>query len=174
MSCYVNVGAANTLQSHRYTICYHQLLLHPDSRAIATFSTPWGNLRPTRLIFGAKASQDLFDEMMYKIFGDISNCMNQRDDILIGGRNMEEHNETLKAVLQRAENFGITFNKEKCVFGVDEIDFYGYRFTKEGLKPSHDKVKAVKESAQPESKEAVKVFSVWWVIYQNLSTNTRP
>ena len=96
--------------------------------------------------------------MMYKIFGDIPNCMNQRDDILIGGRNMEEHNETLKAVLQRAENFGITFNKEKCVFGVDEIDFYGYRFTKEGLKPSHEKVKAVKESAQPESKEAVRSF----------------
>ena len=58
---------------------------------------------------------------------------------------MEEHNETLKAVLQRAENFGITFNKEKYVFGVDEIDFYGYRFTKEGLKPSHEKMKAVKE-----------------------------
>ena len=121
---------------------YHQLTIHPDSRGIATFSTPWGNLRPTRLIFGAKASQDLFDEMMYKISGDIPNCMNQRDDILIGGRNMKEHNETLTAVLQRNENFGITFNKEKCVFGVDEIDFYGYRCTKEGLKPSHEKVKA--------------------------------
>lgn len=71
---------------------------------------------------------------------------------------MKEHNETLKAVLQRAETFGITFNKEKCVFGVDEIDFYGYRFTKEGLEPSHERVKTVKEIPQPESKEAVRSF----------------
>ncbi len=100
-------------------------MLHPDSRAIATFSTPWGNLRPKRLIFGAKASQDLFDEMMYRIFGDIPNCLNQRDDILLGGETMEEHNKTLEAVLQRAEDFGITFNLDKCQFGVDELEFYG-------------------------------------------------
>ena len=30
---------------------YHQLMLHPDSRAIVTFSTPWGNMRPKRLIW---------------------------------------------------------------------------------------------------------------------------
>ena len=64
---------------------YHQLSLHPESRSIATFSSPWGNYRPTRLIFGAKASQDLFDETIFKIFGDIPNCLNHRDDILIGG-----------------------------------------------------------------------------------------
>ena len=50
---------------------YHQLLLDPESRKVATFSTPWGNMRPKRLIFGAKASQDLFDEAIYRIFGDI-------------------------------------------------------------------------------------------------------
>ena len=74
---------------------YHQLQLHPDSRAIATFSTPWGNMRPKRLVFGAKSSQDLFDQTMYRVFGDIPRCLNQRDDILIGGCNLEEHNETL-------------------------------------------------------------------------------
>ena len=41
---------------------YHQMVLHPDLTALATFSTPWGNMRPKRLIFGAKSSQDLFDE----------------------------------------------------------------------------------------------------------------
>ena len=137
---------------------YHQLSLHPDSRPITTFSKPWGNLRPKSLVFGAKASQDLFDVMMYRIFGDIPFCMNQRDDILIGGRNMTDHNKTLSAVLQRAEDFGITFNIEKCEFGVDEIDFYRYRFTKDGLKPTIEKVKAVRDSKRPETKEAVKSF----------------
>ena len=78
---------------------YHQLILQPDSRVVATFRTPWGNMRPKRLIFGAKSSQDLFDEAMFRIFGDIPKCFNQRDDILIGGTTLEDHNETLEKVL---------------------------------------------------------------------------
>ena len=96
--------------------------------------------------------------MMYKIFGDIPNCMSQRDDILIGGRNTREHNKTLAAVLTRAKAFGITYNKDKCRFGVEELEFYGYRFTKDGLKPTSDKVKAVKDCKRPQTKEAVRSF----------------
>ena len=84
---------------------YHQLMLHPESRSIATFATPWGNFRPKRLVFGAKASQDLFDDATTRIFGDIPQCLNQRDDILIGARSWKEHNETLGSVFQRAEDY---------------------------------------------------------------------
>lgn len=98
-------------------------MLHPDSRDAVTFSVPWDKYRPKRLIFGAKASQDLFDDLMFKIFGDI----NQRDDILIGDRNIEEHNETLRTVLQRAEVYGATFNLDKCQFGIEELEFHKRR-----------------------------------------------
>lgn len=137
---------------------YHQLVLHPDSRAIATFSTPWGNMRPRRLVFGAKASQDLFDEVVYKIFGNIPGCLNQRDDILLGGKNLKEHNRTLEAVLKRAAEYGVTFNLDKCLFGVDSLPFYGYQFTKDGLKPSPDKVKNIRELERPQSKPEVRSF----------------
>ena len=110
-------------------------------------------MRPKRLSFGAKSSQDLFDEAMYRIFGDIPHCLNQRDDILIGGTTLAEHNKTLEAVLQRARDFGITLNKEKCLFGVQELEFYGYRFTNEGLKPTQEKVIAVKECKPPGSRD---------------------
>ena len=45
---------------------------------------------------------------------------------------MEEHNKTLEAVLQREVDFRITFNNDKCQFGVEKIDFYGHKFTKYG------------------------------------------
>ena len=124
-------------------------MLHPESRAVSTFSTPWGNFRPRRLVFGAKASQDLFDDAMSRIFGDIPQCMNQRDDILIGARNWKGHNETLGSVFQRAEDYGITFNKPKCHFGQTQITFYGYRFDQEGLKPTPEKVQAIYECEPP-------------------------
>lgn len=93
---------------------YHKLVLHPES--IATSSIPWGNYTPKRLVFGAKASQDLFDDAMQKIFGDIWHCLNQRDDILNCAKNWTEHNQKLKQVLQRAKDFGITLNHENCQF----------------------------------------------------------
>ena len=109
-------------------------------------------------MFGAKSSQDVFDEAMFRIFGDIPHCLNQRDDILLGGRNDKEHREVLKTVLQRAKDHGIKFNQEKCQFGKDQIEFFGHVFTKDGLKPSPDNVRAIKECGVPESKEVVRSF----------------
>ena len=137
---------------------YHQLLLDDESRNVATFSTPWGNVRPKRLVFGAKASQDIFDEAMYRVFGDIPRCLNQRDDILIGGRNIEEHNATLEEVMKRAETCGVTFNEEKCEFAKEEIEFYGYLFTKNGLRPTEKKIEAIKRCGRPESKTEIRSF----------------
>ena len=134
----------------------HQLSLHLDSRTIATFSTPWGNMKPTRLVFGAKSSQDSFDEVIYKIFADIPNCLNQRDDMLLGGQTVEEHDEILEKVLQRAKNYGKTFKLEKCQFGINKLEFYGYIFSKDGLKPTTGKIRAIEKCSTPKSKSDVR------------------
>lgn len=56
------------------------------------------------MIFGAKSSQNLFDKAMFRIFGDIPNCLNQKDDNLIGLFTLADHNKTLETVLQRVED----------------------------------------------------------------------
>ena len=137
---------------------YHQLAIHKESSKVATFSTPWGNYRPKRLVFGAKSSQDLFDEVMYWVFGGIEQSKNQRDDIILGGKSIEDHNRILQEVLQRAAKHNITFNREKCVFGRREIEFCGHLFTENGLKPDPSKTKAVIECGKPQSKEEVRSF----------------
>ena len=50
---------------------YHQLILDPATRQVATFRTPWRNYRTKRQVFGAKSSQDIFDEAMFRAFEDI-------------------------------------------------------------------------------------------------------
>ena len=79
---------------------------------------------------------------MFRAFGDIYYCLNQRDDILLGGRDEVECKEVLKTVLQQGRDHGVTFNKEKCQFGKEQIEFFGHVFT---MKPSPDKVKAIKK-----------------------------
>ena len=97
---------------------------------------------------------------MFRIFGDIPFCLNQRDGILIGGATIADHNMTLETALQRAKDYGITLNRDKCQFGMQELEFYGYRFTSEGLKPTrtHEKCHAVKECSSPNSREEVRSF----------------
>ena len=41
---------------------------------------------------------------------------------------------------------------------MEEIEFYGHKLTKDGLKPNPDKIRAVKEGSPPKSKEAVRSF----------------
>ena len=48
------------------------------------------------------------------------------DDILVYGRNIQEHNERLKAVLNRIQSAGITLNQAKCEFGKETIKFLGH------------------------------------------------
>ena len=42
--------------------------------------------------------------------------MDQRDDILLEATDLTTNNQTLVAVLQRASDFGITLNQDKCQF----------------------------------------------------------
>lgn len=90
--------------------------MHLDSWHIAISSTPQGNICPKQLVLGAKASQGMFDEILYRIFGVYLYCMIQSDNLLIGCRNMATYNKTLAAVLKKAEDFSTTFNREKCEF----------------------------------------------------------
>ena len=60
--------------------------------------------------------------------------------------------------MRRARDFGIKLNREKCQFGVSELEFYGYKFTSGGLKPTPEKVRAVKECKPPQNTEEVRSF----------------
>ena len=60
--------------------------------------------------------------------------------------------------LQRAEDYGITLNQEKCEFGQEHLEFYSFKFSQEGLKPTPDKVTAIKECTAQQSKAEIRSF----------------
>ena len=53
------------------------------------------------------------------------------------------------AVLKRLEEHGITLNKDKCQFYKSELNFFGLRFTADGISPTEDRCRALKEAAAP-------------------------
>ena len=137
---------------------YHQFALDAESRKLMTFASPEGNYRYKRLAFGGLNSQDLFDAEMSRILSGLQRALNNRDDILIGGLDEEDHNKNLAAVLKRLQAHNLTLRREKCEFGKTDIEFHGHLFTSEGLKPSPNKVKAVRECTPPKSREELVSF----------------
>jgi hypothetical protein len=87
---------------------------------------------------------------MIRIFGDVWQCRDQRDDIILGGKDSNDNLKILQLVLQRGTEYNIRFNLDKCKFGKTEIEFNGNLFTSEGLKADPFKIKANVECGRPE------------------------
>ncbi|CAB3989553.1 Hypothetical predicted protein [Paramuricea clavata] len=132
---------------------YHQMKVDEDSKKYLVVTTPWGNLKHETLAQGWISSQDEIDRRINEILVGIPYVKSNRDDCVIGGKDRNEHNRTLDLVLTLLQDHGLTLRLEKCEFGKEEVNFYGARFTGEGIKPSKAKVKALQECGEPSSKE---------------------
>lgn len=135
-----------------------QAELAPESREITTFIAKGGLYRYKRLMFGISCAPEIFQKIMEQILSVLEGCANFSDDIIVFGSTKEEHDIRLKAVLDRLEDFNVTLNKNKCVFGCEEIKFLGHHLSSNGIRPLHDKVLSVKQFREPNTGEEVRSF----------------
>ena len=92
---------------------------------------------------------------MFQHFGDLPGVETDIDDILVWGTTKEEHNQRLKAVLQRCNDIHMTLNREKCRFGSSKVVYLGHIISTERISPDLDKVKAINQMPPPEDKKGV-------------------
>ncbi|GAB1600597.1 hypothetical protein Ahia01_000337700 [Argonauta hians] len=137
---------------------YHQLELDEESRNITTFSTHSGLRRYKRLNFGVTSAAEIFQNHIAEQLADIQNAINTSDDILVYGRNQQEHDEALFSVLNRFREVGLTLNKDKCQLSKDTIEFYGFVFSKSGVSPDIKKVEAITALSRPTTPKEVRSF----------------
>lgn len=78
--------------------------------------------------FGIKSAQEVFQKRIAQHFDSMEGVEVDIDDILVWGRNEEEHNRRLKAVLQKCKEINLTLNKDKCLFNKSEIVYIGRDF----------------------------------------------
>ena len=109
---------------------FHQIPLHPDSQELTTFITPFGRYCYKRLPFGISSGPEVFHREMTCILEGIPGVICDIDDVLVFGRNQQEHDDRLKLVLQKMKETGVTLN-EKCKFSQDSVKFLGHMISKE-------------------------------------------
>jgi transposase InsO family protein len=88
----------------------------------------------------------------------IPNALAVMDDILVWGRNQEDHDKTLRQVLDKAKSWNLKFNLEKCKIAQSEVLYVGHIISHKGIRPNPEKVQAIEKMPPPQSKEDVRRF----------------
>lgn len=157
---------------------FHQIEISKESRYITTFITRKGLYRYTRLMFGITCAKEMFQKIMEQILAGCQGCFNYVDDIIVYGENIEQLNMRVDKVLKACKDYNVVLNEDKCIYGVNELEFLGHKLTAYGVMPSEDKVAAIKNFRQPSSVEEVRSFlglvNFVGKFIPNLATITEP
>ena len=157
---------------------YHQIELDPDSRGITTFATHQGLWRYKRLMFGISSAPEAYQSIIQQSLHGCPGVRNISDDIIVYGKNQAEHDQNLEAVLQRIKDKGLTLNKQKCLFGVSEITFFGFKISAAGVSPDDQKIDAIKNARCPTNPNEVRSFlglvNYCARFFPNLATEAEP
>ena len=130
---------------------YNQLVLEKESRQFLTINTHRGLLRPTRLSFGYSAAPSLFQRTIETLLAGIDGVGVFLDDVVITGRDMQEHNIALREVLRRLSDAGLRVNRDKCSFGVPSVQYLGFKVSERGVETTEDKVSAIRSAPDPQN-----------------------
>ncbi|XP_064475837.1 uncharacterized protein K02A2.6-like [Ornithodoros turicata] len=139
------------------TAAYHQLVLAEESRDLTAFITHEGLFRYKRLCFGLASAPSAFQKLLANVLKGCTGALHYLDDIIIFGKNEEEHEQNLRSVLQRISDAGLRLN-HKCVFGVSELSFIGHTVKEGKLFPLDTNVKAILEAPAPSDLRTLRSF----------------
>ncbi len=130
---------------------YLQLELEPESRHITTFVCHLGLFRSKRLSFGINSASEIFQKAVQDTICHVKQTINISDDIIIGGKDIKDHDNQVLKVLKALLKAGFTINLPKCRFRQSELDFFGLNFTSEGIRPDSSKIEALTKLKPPAS-----------------------
>jgi hypothetical protein len=139
--------------------CYHHFPIHPDDIQKTAFVTSDELYEWTRLPFGLKNAPAYCVRQLRQILKGIKNVTCYFDDIAMHGSDWESHNATLQLVLERLKKYNIKLNKNKCNFGVKQIEFLGHIVIDGNVKPQAAKLEAVKGFPKPNTIKDVMRFN---------------
>ena len=129
---------------------FHQVPLDTESALLTTFTTPFGRYCYTRLPFGISSASEHFQKRMSRILEGLEGVMCLIDDILVHGKDKQEHDTRLMLTLQRIKAHGVTLNS-KCEFFKSEIKFVGHILSSSGIRPDPDKISAITNMPAPQN-----------------------
>ena len=135
-----------------FTSGYHQAPLAVECRIFTAFITFMGMFMRNRVPMGIKRAGGWFQGMLATIvFVNLIYiiCELYIDDLIIHAQTEEEFCERLDQVLTRLGQRRITVNPEKCLLGVQTLEFVGHTINRDGLHFTREKTEKVLQIPEP-------------------------
>ena len=137
---------------------YQQMKLDEASQELCTISTLKGLYRYTRLPFGIASSPAIWQQFMEQALSGLTGLTVMQDDVLVTGANDDEHLKNLEQLFARFRKYGLRIKAEKCSFMKPTVVYYGLCISKEGVKPTKDKVESIKQAPVPKNQTELRSF----------------
>lgn len=139
---------------------FHQIKMESKDSEKTAFSTPTGHYEFKRMPFGLKGAPATFQRAMNKVLTGLQGikCLVYLDDIIVFGRNLQDHNEKLKSVFDCLRKYNLKIQPEKCKFLYREIMFLGHIISEHGIQPDKEKINSVLSYPPPTNVKEIQTF----------------
>ena len=137
---------------------YWQVCLPDNCKHLTAFETPQGLFQFKTMPFGLVNSGATFCRLMRQVLANVPNVDSFVDDMWIFTETWEAHMTSLRQVLDRLRSAKLTAKPSKCFIGYSSIECLGHNIVGHTVRPQEDKIQAIREATQPQTKHQMKSF----------------
>ena len=123
--------------------------------------------------FGGTNAPATFQRLVDRVLHGLTwrQCLVYIDDVLIFSSTFEEHLKHLHEVFSRFEFAGLKLKPTKCTFANEEVEYLGFKITREGLAATDAKVKVIASLSPPVTNKQLYSFLCSINYYRTLIPN---
>ena len=139
---------------------YWQVPLREEDRRKTAFKTRWGLFEYLVVPFGVTNAPAQFMNLMNDVLRAYLDefVLVFLDDILVYSDTVADHAEHLRKVFTKLRDHHLFAKASKCEILAPTVEFLGNQITPQGMKPTEEKLRAVKEWEVPTSVKGVRSF----------------